>query len=353
MKIYIHEFDRETNDVTYKVAEDSYIGDFSDKTLMVINIPSLRLPDTDFIPAFLNMLADSASVMIELNNKNEAFSEINKDLFESINGATYSITDEELKEYQSPGKDVDAARDAAWSPIEESFPVVNEAKMNELLSTNYRQVDTDVYKRMSDGAVVGIVITQLYHGDNGAIVFTEGNKILNDAKSFGIPLIGKNTGANIYGEPGPLTKEELTAWQETKGMIAIRGVSHDYVYSPMDVEMWANRQRVIINQERESAINMPVIYNGETWDCDEISRKNLAETLIVFDTESLPNDFAWRTSDNKNIPSDITYLKGLSLVFAAQKNAAFINSWTRKATLDSIVSGDLLTEEKITSIQDV
>ena len=45
MKIHIESFDRETNDLHYKVAPDSYSGDFSDVSATAANVPSLDLVD--------------------------------------------------------------------------------------------------------------------------------------------------------------------------------------------------------------------------------------------------------------------------------------------------------------------
>lgn len=93
-----------------------------------------------------------------------------------------------------------------------------------------------------------------------------------------------------------------------------------------------------IERDRYAACLQPVQAHGRTWQADKRSQELLG-SAITLAANGLPLPPAWRDIDNNNMP--ITALADLLIIagaIAAQTQAAYTTSWSRKAALEAPVT---------------
>jgi hypothetical protein len=142
----------------------------------------------------------------------------------------------------------------------------------------------------------------------------------NGAYTFNGMSIPNNTGNRHYRQ----MQEGVTA-----------GTASITAYALSLADARTERKRYI-NDERDKAINGGASYGGNTYDTDKESRSNLTSTHSgVNDGWPLPEGFAWRTSDNIDIPFTSTEVNGLAHAMLDHVNFQYGKSWIKKAAIDA------------------
>lgn len=91
-----------------------------------------------------------------------------------------------------------------------------------------------------------------------------------------------------------------------------------------------------INTDRDRAIAGAVTYLDVPFDCDDRSRTNLTGAITAFKAGvPVPQNFVWRSADNRNIPMALDDLVGLAAAMLAHVNSIYTLSWSRKAALEA------------------
>jgi hypothetical protein len=90
-----------------------------------------------------------------------------------------------------------------------------------------------------------------------------------------------------------------------------------------------------IEAERDAQCEQPVQALGRTWDADKRSQELLASAITIAQAGG-PLPPAWRDHDNGNMPvTSIADLLAIAGAIAAQVQAAYAQSWARKAAVDA------------------
>lgn len=97
-----------------------------------------------------------------------------------------------------------------------------------------------------------------------------------------------------------------------------------------------------IDAQLEIAIaNSTVAYNGNSYQVDRVSSGLITSTVTAVQAGiPLPTGFAWRTSNNINVPfaqADLVALGGLAL---QNTNTLYAHSWTQKALINAATTVD-------------
>lgn len=96
-----------------------------------------------------------------------------------------------------------------------------------------------------------------------------------------------------------------------------------------------------INNTRDIKIGEGVEYSGYVFDSDTKAFDNLNETLTTVNLGiPLPEDYTWRTKDNKNVPVDKNFLIGLAGTLMNHKFNCYKKSWELKEKVDKAKSPD-------------
>lgn len=105
-----------------------------------------------------------------------------------------------------------------------------------------------------------------------------------------------------------------------------------------------------INGQRNNAINGGVIYDGNTYDTDDQSRKNLTSIYAgITNSYTLPTGFMWRTTDDIDIPFSTSEINGLSHAVLDHVNTQYRISWTLKDAINAattVIDVNLITWPK-------
>jgi len=94
-----------------------------------------------------------------------------------------------------------------------------------------------------------------------------------------------------------------------------------------------------INALRERKLEGEVVFKGATFQCNARSRNNLTATAVMLaNGGSLPENFAWRSSDNQNIPMTREDLFAFHAAVTAWVYNHYKVSWEHKAAIDSLTT---------------
>jgi hypothetical protein len=89
-----------------------------------------------------------------------------------------------------------------------------------------------------------------------------------------------------------------------------------------------------IEAERDAQCEQPVQALGRTWDADKRSQELLASAITIAQAGG-PLPSVWRDRDNDTMPvASIADLLAIAGAIAAQTQAAYAQSWARKAAVD-------------------
>ena len=95
------------------------------------------------------------------------------------------------------------------------------------------------------------------------------------------------------------------------------------------------RKKARIEAERDAQCEQPVQALGRTWDADKRSQELLASAITIAQAGG-PLPSVWRDHDNDNMPvTSIADLLAIAGAIAAQTQAAYAQSWARKAAVDA------------------
>lgn len=90
-----------------------------------------------------------------------------------------------------------------------------------------------------------------------------------------------------------------------------------------------------INSLRNVKLVQPVIYNSNPYDTDNKSIQNLSSTIAAYSTGiPFPEDYVWRTADNRNIPATLEDLKAILVKVTNQVNTIYTESWDKKKQVE-------------------
>jgi hypothetical protein len=116
---------------------------------------------------------------------------------------------------------------------------------------------------------------------------------------------------------------------------------------PPTLEQIKQRAHAKLNQERDSAITEGVQFAGNVFDADDRSRTNLIGVVAAIQAGiPLPDGFAWRSKDNKDIPKTQADLVGLAAAMLQHVNGAYQKSWSLKATADAATTKEAVEAVK-------
>lgn len=87
-----------------------------------------------------------------------------------------------------------------------------------------------------------------------------------------------------------------------------------------------------IERERDAECYADVVALGVPWQADARSQQMLASAILLAQ-DGVYTPSVWRNSNNTNIPVTLADLVVLAGTMAAQTQAAYARSWTRKAAL--------------------
>lgn len=96
-----------------------------------------------------------------------------------------------------------------------------------------------------------------------------------------------------------------------------------------------NRKKEAIEAERDEKCFLPVSVHGRQWQADKRSQELLVAAITLAQA-GCPLPAVWRDLDNNDMPVDgIDDLVAISAAIAAQVQAAYAESWQRKAAVDA------------------
>lgn len=97
---------------------------------------------------------------------------------------------------------------------------------------------------------------------------------------------------------------------------------------------------VQIQRDRIAACNAHVTAHGRQWQADSASQSLLGQAITLA-TAGLPLPAVWRDADNSDMPvTSLSDLLAIAGAIALQTEAAYSESWTRKAALDAAITVD-------------
>lgn len=100
-----------------------------------------------------------------------------------------------------------------------------------------------------------------------------------------------------------------------------------------------------IEAERDAKTVQDVFVHGRRWQADKRSQELLASAITIASVGG-PLPSVWRDADNNDMPiTDISQLLAIAGAIAAQTQAAYAESWARKAAVDAAT-----TEEEVGAV---
>lgn len=99
-------------------------------------------------------------------------------------------------------------------------------------------------------------------------------------------------------------------------------------------------KKIQIEAERDAKVVQDVFVHGRRWQADKRSQELLA-SVITIASAGCPLPSVWRDADNNDMPiTDISQLLAIAGAIAAQTQAAYAESWARKAAVDAATTID-------------
>jgi hypothetical protein len=92
----------------------------------------------------------------------------------------------------------------------------------------------------------------------------------------------------------------------------------------------------LVNLKRSEKLTCPIKFQGDLYDTDQISTKNISDVLVMLGVGmTLPPDYVWRTTDNRNVPMSKQKLVGLAAAISTRNTMIYQYSWGMKKTIDN------------------
>ena len=106
------------------------------------------------------------------------------------------------------------------------------------------------------------------------------------------------------------------------------------------IEQLKAAKKIQIESDRDAACFADVTALGRTWSASKRNQELLNNAItLTSDGASLPS--YWRDTDNNNMEiTEVSQLVAISSAIAAQTQAAYVTSWSRKQALESAMTAE-------------
>jgi hypothetical protein len=152
--------------------------------------------------------------------------------------------------------------------------------------------------------------------------------------------------SDIHGNNLPEDAVQITQAQHIKLLEAQttgKTISHDEngkpisaSPTPITIGQLKQNRKDFINRERERVFSEGFEHNGVIYDCDDIAKTNVTGLVAAITAGiSLPENFTWRSKDNKNIPMTSEDVVLLGTAMMIYRNTVMNKSWALKDLIDS------------------
>ncbi|TCS72094.1 uncharacterized protein DUF4376 [Sulfuritortus calidifontis] len=132
---------------------------------------------------------------------------------------------------------------------------------------------------------------------------------------------------------GPGEPQELPACDLRACELALEEQIDAHPAAGLDAAKAAKRER--INAERDAKCVADVTVHDRRWQADKRSQELLAQAVSLAQA-GLPLPAVWRDADNNDMPvTSIADLLAIAGAIAQQVQAAYAESWARKAAVDA------------------
>jgi len=174
----------------------------------------------------------------------------------------------------------------------------------------------------------------------------ENHALVIDGKTISLPRLARQARVKVWRVPTEYRADGLfisvTPQGEPEEMPACDLAACQYLgeaaLDPHPDAILAERKEAKkrqIEAERDAACVQPVTALGRTWDADKRSQELLASAITIAQAGG-PLPATWRDRANNNMPvASIADLLAIAGAIAAQTQAAYAQSWTRKAAVDA------------------
>ncbi len=337
---------REGTDIVFKYAPLDYTGDWSDRHETVVDVAGLMIENPNDIEQVKASLSFMARDWWE---REQANINANTTVLDGIDALVAEdetvVTDAAMYEQLEPWRQGQLAADMDYIDARETYPPVPDSALDAMRAIKYKHFEVKLVRRESDGLVVGFEAGNLFGTGPGPLL--ELNKFHDDLMALGVGSFQV-----LMGDEN-LTKDEFSQYlQNTFGYTQIIGPNTNYAYHPIDVNVWATRQKRIIEEERDAAIYADFTYEGNPYKSAQRDIDLLKGELTKLAT-GRPLTPAWRDANNVMHPNSEAFITGINTALDTKVEAAYVTSWTRKATVDGFVAGPGTDAEKIAAIQNV
>ena len=278
-----------------------------------------------------------------------------EDSYEALIGNIHDFTDAEMLYAVEPDRVAEQDAEFRWQLIFDNYPPVTHTAIKAVLDTPFEHLRVLPMFRMSDAEPIGATIEFFIRNSALLDIITELDKFDALCKSYGVPSIQFMCNLDIYG-----TDYDWQTWADyivdRYGMIKDVGVSKILVYSPVDVNMWAQRQGNIIREDMVASIDADIAFKSTTFQADKAARDNVNEALTAVNNGWRKVDaagFTWRDKGNADVSMNKQDLSDFATLMADQKNDAIKAAYVRKDALVVVLATTDDDATKITNIKAV
>lgn len=175
---------------------------------------------------------------------------------------------------------------------------------------------------------IGLAVTNV--AGNGAAILNKMGFLAEEAAKYGIPIF--SSVPQDYPNQEQIVQYNL----DHMGQLKYQYENRSYMYTPWNTDKEKLKKDKDINLDRANALEAGFVWEGNTYDADNLSRTNLAGYVAMVDASiNLPANFTWRDMDNNNVPITEETIKSFATAMNTFMNQCYVTSWERKAALDA------------------
>lgn len=277
----------------------------------------------------------------------EGVAESLKDEIKASLGTEIDFSETELESFDE-NEQARVEADEAFELEIESYPEVCRKHLEILLGRRYDYFDLNLIRRNSDGKVVGVNVDPVYGeiDKSGEIVVRGFDDLAGDLIECGVPWL-----LVVLGN-SEVSKDKLAErLVELYGGQMIEGPERNYVLCEMIVEMYANRQKGLVDESVAELLDGKVEYAGEEYDVSGDNRSDLNEMFeYVVANNSVPSGAKLVKGDGSVVDAAVDSVKGVKTAVVELRRSLVGQSGDLKKDIDNIVAGSDTDAAKLEAI---
>ena len=116
------------------------------------------------------------------------------------------------------------------------------------------------------------------------------------------------------------------------------------------LQLEKSKKNKLIDEQRETQNNLPILYSGILFDADEVAKRNINGWLNNINSgQTVPENFTWRDYNDVNQPANAEFIIGLSAAITVRTTEIFQKSWDKKAEVNILTTVHDINDYDVTT----